>query len=116
MMFRIGLIAIALSVVPWLAIAAAPLLGLSLGASAGLVTGALVVAEVLFWAGLAMAGKDTWQAIKARGWRNAPRELGRLLVHGRPETSRPAAESPVPTGRVAHLDSAPAAKTQNTAW
>jgi hypothetical protein len=84
MLFRVGLIAIVLSFVPWLFMAAAPLFGLSLGAAAGLVAGLLVVAEVLFWAGLALAGKDTWQAVKARGWRHAPRELGRLLVHGRP--------------------------------
>ena len=84
MLLRVGLIAIVLSFVPWLAIGAAPLLGLSLGASAGLVGVSLVVAEVLFWVGLALAGKDTWQAVKARGWRHAPRELGRLLVRGRP--------------------------------
>jgi hypothetical protein len=83
-LFRVGLLAIALSVVPWLVIAAAPLFGLSLGASAGLVAGSLVVAEVLFWIGLLMTGKQTWQTIKARGWRHAPQELGRLLVHGRP--------------------------------
>lgn len=102
-MFRVGLIAIVLSFVPWLAIAAAPLLGLSLGASAGLVAGALVVAEVLFWAGLALAGKDTWQTIKARGWRRAPRELGRLLVHGQPaqpnNTARPEGDTPSPVAR-----------------
>ena len=114
MWFRVGLAAIALSFVPWLMIAAAPLFGLSLGASAGLVTGLLVVAEVLFWTGLTLAGKDTWQAVKARGWRRAPRELGRLLVHGRPQA--PGRESPVPTGRDPHLDRAPAAGTQNTAW
>jgi hypothetical protein len=93
--FRIGLVAIVLSFVPWLGIAAAPLLGLSLAQSAGLVAGAAVAAEVLFWAGLAMAGKDTWQAIRTRGWRRAPRELFRLLVRGRP-APQPAAE-PDPT-------------------
>lgn len=95
MWFRVGLIAIVLSFVPWLAIAAAPLLGLSFGASAGLVAGSLVVAEVLFWTGLAMAGKDTWQTIKASGWRRAPRELSRLLIHGRPEPRSAAAPEPV---------------------
>src|SRR5690348_8753887 len=88
MWFRVGLIAIALSFVPWLLIAVAPLFGLSLGAGAGLVAGLLVVAEVLFWAGLVLAGKDTWRAVKARGWRHAPQELGRLLVHGRPVAQR----------------------------
>jgi hypothetical protein len=91
MLFRLGLIAIVLSVVPWLAIAGAPLLGLSLSAGAGLVAGALVVAEVLFWVGLALAGKDTWQTIKARGWRRAPRKLARLLVQGRSIAPRSAA-------------------------
>ena len=87
MLFRLGLIAIVVSVVPWLAIAGAPLLNLSLSATGGLVAGALVVAEVLFWAGLALAGKDTWQTIKVRGWRRAPRALVHLLVHGRPVAS-----------------------------
>lgn len=108
MVFRTGLVAIALSFVPWLAVAAAPVLGLSLGESAGLVAGALVVAEVLFWAGLAMAGRETWQTIKARGWRNAPRELGRLLVRGRPG---PSAGEP----RVRRPDRGAAADPQNTA-
>ena len=90
MLFRIGLVAIVLSFVP-LVVAVIPLLGLSLSAGAGLVAGSLVVAEVLFWAGLAMAGTDTWRTIKASGWRRAPRELGRLLVHGRPEMPRVAA-------------------------
>jgi hypothetical protein len=90
--FRLGLIAIALSVVPWLAVAAAPLLGLSLSASAGLVAGLAVVAEVLFWAGLAMVGKPAWQVIRARGVRHAPRELGRLLVQGRPPGTAGAVE------------------------
>jgi hypothetical protein len=81
--FRVGLIAIVASFLPWLAIAVAPLFGLSLGAGMGLVGALLVLAEVLFWTGLALAGKDTWQSIKAYGWRRAPRELGRLLVSGR---------------------------------
>ncbi|MDT7578856.1 MAG: hypothetical protein QOK35_116 [Pseudonocardiales bacterium] len=112
MWFRVGLVAIALAFVPWVMIAAAPLLGLPLGAIAGLVTGLLVVAEVLFWAGLALAGKDTWQTVKARGWRRAPRELGRLLVHGRPQA--PGRESPSAV-RDPHLDRTPAGGTQNTA-
>lgn len=93
MLFRIGLTAIVLSFVPWIMIAVAPLLGLSLTTGAGLVAGLLVLAEVLFWAGLALAGKDTWQTIKARGWRRAPRELARLYVHGRPAL----AADPTPT-------------------
>jgi hypothetical protein len=83
MMFRIGLVAIVLSILPWLAIAAAPLFGLSLGAALGLVGALLVVAEVLFWIGLALAGRDTWRSVRAHGWQRAPRELARLFVDGR---------------------------------
>ncbi len=84
MWFRVGLVAIVLSFLPWLAIAAAPLLGLSLGAGVGVVGIAVVVAEALFWVGLALAGKDTWRAITAHGWRRAPRALATLVVRGRP--------------------------------
>ena len=84
MWFRVGVVAIALSFLPWLAIAVAPLLGVSLGAGIGVVGVSLVVAEVLFWTGLALAGKDTWRAIKAHGWRRAPRALARFLIDGRP--------------------------------
>lgn len=89
MWFRIGLVAIVLSFVPLLGLAVAPFLGLSVSEGAGLLGVAIVVAEVMFWAGLAIAGKDTWQTVKAHGWRRAPRELARLLVHGRPQAAAP---------------------------
>lgn len=100
MLFRIGLVAIVLSFVPLLAIALAPFLGLSLGASAGLAAGLAVGAEVLFWGGLALAGKETWQTVKARGWRRAPRELARLFVQGRPTPAPAGAASPERAGSV----------------
>jgi hypothetical protein len=84
MLFRLGILAIIASFLPWLAIALAPLVGLSLAGAAGFVGAAVVTAEIMFWAGLALAGKDTWQAIKANGWRRAPRALARLLTRGRP--------------------------------
>ncbi len=80
MLFRLGVVAIIVSFLPWLALAVAPLLGLPI---AGAAAGAIVAAEVLFWSGLALAGKDTWQAVKANGWRRAPGVLVRLLVRGR---------------------------------
>ncbi len=103
MWFRVGLVAIVLSFVPWLAIAVIPLLGLSLAGVAGLIAGSLVVAEVLFWTGLALAGKDTWQTIKSQGWRRAPRELARLLVSGRrhPGSSPVTPVAPGVTGKKA---------------
>lgn len=86
MLFRVGISLILLSIVPWLTLVVAPLAGASLVSGAGLIAAAVVVAEVMFWSGLALAGKDTWQTVKAKGFRRAPRELARLLLDGRPTT------------------------------
>ena len=88
MLFRLGILAIIASVLPWLAIALAPLVGRSLSGAAGLIGAALITAEILFWSGLALAGKDTWHAVRANGWRRAPRALARLLTRGRPRAAR----------------------------
>jgi hypothetical protein len=82
-LFRLGILAIFASFLPWLAIALAPLVGLSRAGAAGFVGAAVVAAEILFWGGLALAGKDTWQAVRAKGWRRAPRALAHLLIRGR---------------------------------
>jgi hypothetical protein len=87
-LFRLGIVAIIASFLPWLAIALAPLMGLSLTGAAGVVGAAVLTAELLFWTGLALAGRDTWRAIKADGWRRAPRALARLLARGRPRSAR----------------------------
>lgn len=84
MLFRLGVALIVLSFVPWIFVAGTFLVGVSLTTGAGFVGGSLVGAEVMFWGGLALAGKDTWQAVKAAGWRGAPGELARLFVEGRP--------------------------------
>jgi hypothetical protein len=88
MLFRLGILAIIASFLPWLAIALAPLIGLSLGGAAGFVGAALITAEMLFWGGLALTGKETWQAVRANGWRRAPRALARLLTRGRPRAAQ----------------------------
>jgi hypothetical protein len=88
MLFRVGILAIIASFLPWLAIALAPLMGLSLAGAAGFVGAALITAEILFWGGLALAGKDTWQAVRANGWRRAPRALARLWTRGRPRSAQ----------------------------
>jgi hypothetical protein len=88
MLFRVGILAIIASFLPWLAIALAPLMGLSLAGAAGFVGAALITAEILFWGGLALAGKETWQAVRANGWRRAPRALARLLTRGRPRAAQ----------------------------
>jgi len=91
MWFRMGLIAILVSFLSWLAIAGVPLLGLRADASVAAVAALAILAEVLFWAGLALVGKDTWQAIRSHGWRRAPGQLIHLLVQGR---SKPARSQP----------------------
>jgi hypothetical protein len=88
MLFRLGILAIIASFLPWLAIALAPLVGLSLSGAAGLVGAALITAEILFWSGLALAGKDTWHAVRANGLRRAPRALARLLTRGHPRSAQ----------------------------
>ena len=88
MLFRLGILAIITSFLPWLAIALAPLVGLSLAGAAAFVGAALVTAEILFWSGLALAGKDVWEAVRANGWRRAPRALARLLTRGRPRAAQ----------------------------
>ena len=82
MWFRVGIVAIVASFAVWVVIALAPLVGpvvgLSLGEAGGAIGVLLVIAEVLFWAGLALAGKDTWRTVKVHGWRRAPGELTKL--------------------------------------
>jgi hypothetical protein len=88
MWFRVGLIAILLSFVGWLAILGVPFLGLQAGASVAVAAALAILAEILFWAGLALVGKDTWQAIRSHGWRRAPRQLINSLVQGRTKLAK----------------------------
>jgi hypothetical protein len=34
-----------------------------------------VCGEILFWAGVALAGRDTWRTIRSHGWRQTPRRM-----------------------------------------
>lgn len=83
MLFRLGVLLIGSSILPWLALPLVPLLPLP-GAEAGVVAGALLLgAELLFWPGVALAGKGAWQAAKARGWRRLPASLAEMFRTGR---------------------------------
>ncbi|SIH92567.1 transporter suffix domain-containing protein [Mycobacteroides abscessus] len=86
MLFRVGIALIVLSIAPWLWLCAALFFGVSLTAGVGLSAAAAVAAEVMFWSGLAVCGKDTLKAVKCSGMRRAPRELVRLFFHGRPDS------------------------------
>ena len=87
MAFRIGVVLIMGSILPWLLLPVVPFLPLS-GARQGAAAGGLVVAaELIFWPGLALAGKGAWQAAKARGWRRLPAAMWEMLRTGRPPDS-----------------------------
>lgn len=79
-LIRAGVVLIALSCLCWAGI---PLLLLLGGLSGAVWAGVLaVVAEVLFWGGLVLAGRDTWKLAKTHGWRGVPRALWRAFRAG----------------------------------
>ncbi len=61
----IGYTLMALSFLPWAGIAALPFLDVSVGMAAGITTGLIVTGEVLFFLGIALAGRVAWEKIKA---------------------------------------------------
>jgi hypothetical protein len=87
-MVRLGVVLLLLSALCWLLVPAVPFTGLG-GGAATAVVGALVVgAEVVFWLGLVLAGRDTWRLAKQHGWRGVPRALWRVLREGKPSAER----------------------------
>jgi hypothetical protein len=89
MSVRAGVLLITLSALAWLLIPAVPLLGLDRVGSATVAGGLVVGAEIAFWLGLVLAGRDTWKAAKEHGWRGVPKALWRMLRDGQ-AASRPA--------------------------
>lgn len=84
MLIRVGVLLVVLSFVCWLLIAVVPFLGLSGGAAVAAVAGLAIGAEVVFWLGLALAGRDTWRLAKEHGWGGVPAALWRTLRAGAP--------------------------------
>ncbi len=82
-LFRIGVAAIALSILPYLAIPTLPLLEISNARRAAYAGAAVVIAELVFLLGVALAGRETWRTVRRTGFRRAPKELWRLLRMGR---------------------------------
>jgi hypothetical protein len=88
MAVRLGALLIALSLVPWLALAVLPFLGL--GTAAFAAGGGLIVgAEVAFWLGLLLIGRDTWLLARSHGWRRVPGALWWVLRHGKVDRRSP---------------------------
>ncbi len=90
MRFRLGVVAMATSFVPYLALGVVPFLGVSLAGIAGLIAVSLIGAEVIFWSGLVLAGADARAAIRQHGWARTPRILWDLLVAGQARETRSA--------------------------
>jgi hypothetical protein len=84
-MFRFGIFLITLSFLPWMLIPCVLWLPTLNSATdrAGGVAGLIGLAEFLFWAGVLLAGKDTWKIIKLNGWKKVPKRLFELLKTGR---------------------------------
>jgi hypothetical protein len=83
MALRIGLALVVLGSIVWLAIPAAPLLSASAAEAAGLATVLFIVAEVTFWGGVALAGKDAWTTVRSNPWRQLPAALWAAFRDGR---------------------------------
>ena len=73
MKLRIGIILWALSWVPY---------GLIFGLSGYALTGAWAFEITLGIVGIALAGTEFAQAVKAKGWKGAPKVAWRSLLHG----------------------------------
>lgn len=85
-MIRIGVLLIVLSFACWLLIAGVPFAGLGGGVTAAVIVGLAVGAEVIFWLGLVLAGRETWRLAREHGWRGVPAALWLVLRTGKPPT------------------------------
>jgi hypothetical protein len=79
MLLKIGVILMFASALPWLAMPVAAWLAPSAGAKAVWSTALFIAAEVLFWGGVLLAGRDVWASAKQAGWKRAIPELWRKL-------------------------------------
>lgn len=68
---RVGVILMGASLPLWPALLAVPFLPLSLAAQGAVVTGIIVVAEVAFWGGAALAGPEAARRMRS-WWRRRP--------------------------------------------
>jgi hypothetical protein len=81
-MLRLGILLILLSFLPWLALPVVPWLAEDMGTRAGLAAGLVILGELLFWPGVALAGRDAWLAARSKGWKQVLPELMKKLRAG----------------------------------
>jgi len=63
---RVGWMLLVVSFVPWLLVLGLPFVGLSFAESGAWAGGAVIGAEILFYVGVLLVGKEAYQAIKRR--------------------------------------------------
>jgi hypothetical protein len=85
---RAGVLLIVLALLCWLAIPLVPFAGMGGGATAAAIGGLVVLAEIVFWIGVVLIGRETWRLTREQGWRRLPAELWGLLRYGRRPVSR----------------------------
>ncbi|MFN7685210.1 MAG: transporter suffix domain-containing protein [Oligoflexia bacterium] len=81
-MLRLGVALILASFLPWLVLPAVPWLAHGAVNQAKLSGALIALGEVLFWPGLALAGKPAWKTAKAHGWRRMIPALVKILIRG----------------------------------
>lgn len=64
LIYRIGIILIVISLVVWVSPLVVPFLPLSVSLKASIMTGLIIVAEILFWTGVVFAGKEVVGALR----------------------------------------------------
>ncbi|MFM8334923.1 MAG: transporter suffix domain-containing protein [Opitutaceae bacterium] len=79
MLLKIGVILMFASALPWLAMPVAAWLAPTAGAKAAWSTGLFIAAEILFWGGVLLAGRDVWKSAREAGWKRVIPELWRKL-------------------------------------
>lgn len=79
MIFRIGVLLMIVSFVPWFALPAAAWYAPTPAEKTTWTAGLFILGEVLFWSGVLLAGKEFWHSVKALGWKKALPEMFRKL-------------------------------------
>ena len=77
--FKIGVLLILSSFLPWLVLPVAAWFAPTPGDKAAGSGALLVFAEVLFWSGTLLSGRDVWAAVKSAGWKKVIPELLKRL-------------------------------------
>jgi hypothetical protein len=82
---RLGAALIAISCLLWGLLLVVPFLPGTAAQRATRSGVVLVVAEIVWWVGVAMVGGTAWRVVRSHGWRRLPRALWQLLRHGHAE-------------------------------